>query len=100
MFNCKKLFKLQIRPQPNPVDYYILGYVNICQPKLRSEKFNDDDDDDDNNNDNNYCILPPPRKFFSFFDCFRDQKTKQLACSVAGFERSEGTDTTCSWTGG
>jgi hypothetical protein len=30
--------------------------VNISQPKLRSEKFDDDDDDDDgndNNNDNN-----------------------------------------------
>jgi len=30
--------------------------VNISQPKLRSEKFNDDDnddDDDDNNNNNN-----------------------------------------------
>jgi len=24
--------------------------VNISQPKLRSEKFDDDDDDDDNNN--------------------------------------------------
>jgi len=29
--------------------------VNISQPKLRSEKFNDDDDDDDNNNNNNKC---------------------------------------------
>jgi len=27
--------------------------VNISQPKLRSEKFDDDDDDDDNNNNNN-----------------------------------------------
>jgi len=27
--------------------------VNISQPKLRSEKFDDDDDDDDNDNDNN-----------------------------------------------
>jgi len=26
--------------------------VNISQPKLRSEKFDDDDDDDDNNNNN------------------------------------------------
>jgi len=50
MFNCKKLFKLQIRPpEPNRVDYYIPGYVNISQPKLRSEKFDDDDDDNNNN---------------------------------------------------
>jgi len=27
--------------------------VNISQPKLRSEKFDDDDDDDNNNNNNN-----------------------------------------------
>jgi hypothetical protein len=27
--------------------------VNISQPKLRSEKFDDDDDDEDNNNNNN-----------------------------------------------
>jgi len=27
--------------------------VNISQPKLRSEKFDDDDDDDDDNNNNN-----------------------------------------------
>jgi len=87
--------------------------VNISQPKLRSEKFYDDDDDNNNNkqcytasyptpivNNNNNCILPPPSKFFSIFDCFRDQKTKQLACCVAGIERSEGTDTSCSWTGG
>ena len=36
----------------------ITASVNISQPKLRSEKFdddndNDDDDDDDNNNNNN-----------------------------------------------
>ena len=27
--------------------------MNISQPKLRSEKFNDDDDDDDDDNNNN-----------------------------------------------
>jgi len=27
--------------------------VNISQPKLRSEKFDDDDDDDDDDNNNN-----------------------------------------------
>jgi len=27
--------------------------VNISQPKLKSEKFDDDDDDDNNNNNNN-----------------------------------------------
>ena len=27
--------------------------MNISQPKLRSEKFDDDDDDDNNNNNNN-----------------------------------------------
>ena len=32
--------------------------MNISQPKLRSEKFDDDDDDDDdNNNDNNKLQL-------------------------------------------
>ena len=36
--------------EPNPVDYYIHGYVNISRPKLRSEKFDDDDDDDNNCN--------------------------------------------------
>jgi len=34
---------------PNPVDYYMPGYMNISQPKLRGEKFDDDDDDDDSN---------------------------------------------------
>jgi len=37
--------------------------VNISQPKLRSEKFEEDDDDDDDNNNNNQSvtilILPP-----------------------------------------
>jgi len=33
--------------------------VNISQPKVRSEKFDndDDDDDDDNNNNNNNSLL-------------------------------------------
>ena len=75
MLNCKKLFKLQIRPPSlNPVDYYIPVYVNISQPKLTSEKFDvvsdgggggggDDDNDDDNdynnnnNNNNNNVVL-------------------------------------------
>ena len=37
----------------NPVDYYITEYVNISQPKLRSEKFDDDDGNNNNNNNNN-----------------------------------------------
>jgi len=32
--------------------------VNISQPKLRSEKFDDDDDDDDNNNNNHIKTKP------------------------------------------
>ena len=39
MFNYKKLFKLQIKPPS-------LILLNVSQPKLRSEKFDDDDDDD------------------------------------------------------
>ena len=39
--------------EPNPVDYYVPGQVNISQLKVRSEKFDDNDDDDDNNNNNN-----------------------------------------------
>jgi len=31
--------------------------VNITQPKLRSEKFDNDDDDDNNNNNDNDNIL-------------------------------------------
>jgi len=31
--------------------------VNISQPKLRIEKFDDDDDDDNNNNNNNNNTL-------------------------------------------
>jgi len=50
--------------EPNPVDYYIPGYVNISQPKLRSKKFDDDDyddDDDDNNNNNNKLKYSSPK---------------------------------------
>ena len=42
MFNCQKIFKLQIRP-PTRILVITTSQVNISQPKLRSEKF-------DNNN--------------------------------------------------
>jgi hypothetical protein len=47
MFNCKNLFKLQIRP-PN-----LILLITTSQPKPRGEKFDDDDDDDNGNNNNN-----------------------------------------------
>ena len=49
MFNCKKLFKLQIRP-PSLI---LLITTSHNKPKLRSDKFDDDDDDNDNDNNNN-----------------------------------------------
>ena len=30
--------------------------MNISQPMVRSEKFDDDDDDDNNNNNNNFTL--------------------------------------------
>jgi hypothetical protein len=35
--------------------------VNISQPKLRSEKFDDNDDDDDDNDNNNNNNTSPVR---------------------------------------
>jgi len=45
--------------EPNPVDYYIPGYVNISQLQLRSEKF-------DNNARNNSKV----RKLQSYQDFY------------------------------
>jgi len=36
--------------------------VNISQPKLRSEKFNDDDDDNNNNKGQTYRVRKQGRK--------------------------------------
>jgi len=55
MFNCKKLFKLQIKP-PSLILLITTPQDRCYFPaNLRSEKFDDDDDNDDvnNNNDNN-----------------------------------------------
>ena len=45
--NNNKFLSTNKTTERNPVDYYISGQVNISQPKLRSEKF------DNNNNNNN-----------------------------------------------
>jgi len=41
--------------------------VNISQPKLRSEKFDEEDDDDDNNNNNDEAI-PWKRVIFGILE--------------------------------
>jgi len=52
-----------------------------------------------NNNNNNNCIYPHPASSSLILTASEIRKPKQLAC-VAGIEWSEGTDTSCSWTGG
>jgi hypothetical protein len=53
-----------------------------------------------NNNNNNNCIYPHPASSSLILTASEIRKPKQLACCVAGIEWSEGTDTSCSWTGG
>jgi hypothetical protein len=54
MFNCKKLFELQIRP---PSLFLLITYPRIgeCFP-AKSEKFDDNDNDDNNNNNNKHYL--------------------------------------------
>jgi len=42
--------------------------VNISQPKVRSEKFDDDDDDNNNNNNNVRFELEPKNRLFHSTD--------------------------------
>ena len=42
--------------------------MNISQPKLRSEKFDDDDDDDDNDNNNNNNNNNMKRKLATLYE--------------------------------
>ena len=56
--------------------------MNISQPKLRSEKFDDDDDndddddDDDNNNNNNQCVCLSKRPACSLSRSLTDGCTR------------------------
>jgi len=45
--------------------------VNISQPKLRSEKFDDDDDDNDDNNNNNNETIPWKIVIFGLLEFFQ-----------------------------
>ena len=56
--------------------------MNISQPKLRGEKFDDDDDDDDNNNNNYYYYYYCYYKYLIRFNSNSNRPLHPVATSI------------------